>query len=150
MIKHELCFLLVALHAVLSGSQALDRPKATGASGSAIISVDDKGNIKYKVSTPFIAINLKLQTFIIVCLCQKATYCVLIKNVFAYFQILLTGLRTNVVGLTIEGDPKNRRKRRIVADILKDYRNGKVRSEIPQTIFIKEKTSNTHKSNSQQ
>ncbi|XP_033642340.1 chordin-like isoform X1 [Asterias rubens] len=74
------------LHAVLSGSQALDRPKATGASGSAIISVDDKGNIKYK--------------------------------------ILLTGLRTNVVGLTIEGDPKNRRKRRIVADILKDYRDG--------------------------
>nr|WMB80899.1 Chordin [Patiria miniata] len=75
------------MHAVLSGSQALDRPKATGASGSAILSVDDKGKINY--------------------------------------QILITGLRTNVVGLTIEGKPKNRRKRRIVADILKDYRNGK-------------------------
>ncbi|XP_022101614.1 chordin-like isoform X2 [Acanthaster planci] len=74
------------MHAVLSGSQALDRPKATGASGSAIVSIDDKGKISY--------------------------------------QILITGLRTNVVGLTIEGKPKNRRKRRIVADILKDYRNG--------------------------
>ena len=38
------------MHAVLSGSQALDRPKATGASGSVIISVDEKGIIAYQVN----------------------------------------------------------------------------------------------------
>ncbi|XP_072021429.1 chordin-like [Amphiura filiformis] len=37
------------LHAVLSGSQALGRPKATGASGSAVLSIDDDGSIKYQI-----------------------------------------------------------------------------------------------------
>ena len=41
-----------------------------------------------------------------------------------------------MVGLTIEGDPKNRRKRRIVADILKDYRDGQVRSNISKDIYF--------------
>ena len=37
------------MHAVLSGSQALGRPKATGASGSAILTIADDGTIRYQI-----------------------------------------------------------------------------------------------------
>ncbi|XP_072174465.1 chordin-like [Diadema setosum] len=74
------------IHAVLSGSQALDRPKTTGASGSAIFTVDDDGTVHYKVR--------------------------------------LTGIQTEVNAITIEMAVRNRNRRRIVADILGNYRDG--------------------------
>ncbi|XP_041480022.1 chordin-like isoform X2 [Lytechinus variegatus] len=72
------------IHAVLSGSQALDRSKTTGASGSAIFTLDDDGTINYMVR--------------------------------------LTGLQTEVSAITIEMPNRNRRK--IVADIFGNYRDG--------------------------
>ena len=71
---------------MLSGSQALKRPKTTGASGSAIFTVDDNGSINYEVR--------------------------------------LTGLDTEVRAITIEMPIKNRR--RILADIFGNYRDGVV------------------------
>ncbi|XP_030843065.1 chordin-like isoform X1 [Strongylocentrotus purpuratus] len=38
-----------SIHAVLSGSQALERSKTTGASGSAVFTLDDDGTINYMV-----------------------------------------------------------------------------------------------------
>ncbi|XP_033095421.1 chordin-like [Anneissia japonica] len=70
---------------VLSGGEAIDRPKVTGASGSAVLHIDNEGNINYRVQ--------------------------------------VTGLQTDVIGLTLEGQVR-RNRRKVIADLFGNYENG--------------------------
>ncbi|XP_071945063.1 chordin-like [Antedon mediterranea] len=73
------------LQCVLSGGEAIDRPKVTGASGSAVLHIDNEGNINYRVQ--------------------------------------VTGLQTDVIGLTLEGKVR-RNGRKVIADLFGGYENG--------------------------
>lgn len=123
---------MAGIHAVLSGSQALERSKTTGASGSAVFTLDDDGTINYMVNT-FIHPSLHALSIIVTALlkCAIVYFHYWFENnkfitlcIFVLVKVRLTGLQTEVSAITIEMPSKNRRK--IVADIFGNYRDGLV------------------------